>query len=99
MAHRTDFPFPRRVIPIDRSGIDAFMPAPDDDIEEFPLLLKPSEVQELIQAARQEGLTAAGLRVRSFATICPGCGTILEKGRAAGCDCHNRGTSAESAGI
>jgi hypothetical protein len=33
----------------------------DEDIEEFPLLLQPSEVRELVEAARQEGLSATGL--------------------------------------
>jgi hypothetical protein len=33
----------------------------DQDVEEFPLLLPPSDVRELIQAARRQGLSAPGL--------------------------------------
>ena len=35
-----------------------------EDIEEFPLLLQSRDVRDLIDAARQEGLTAAGLARR-----------------------------------
>jgi hypothetical protein len=35
-----------------------------EDIEEFPLLLQSGDVRDLIDAARQEGLTAAGLARR-----------------------------------
>jgi hypothetical protein len=35
-----------------------------EDIEEFPLLLQGGDVRDLIDAARQEGLTAAGLARR-----------------------------------
>jgi len=34
------------------------------DIEEFPLLLQSSDVTALIETARQQGLTAAGLARR-----------------------------------
>jgi hypothetical protein len=35
-----------------------------DDVEEFPLLLESSDVTALIAAARQQGLSAAGLARR-----------------------------------
>jgi hypothetical protein len=35
--------------------------AADEDIEEFPLLLQTRDVGDLIEAARQQGLCAAGL--------------------------------------
>jgi hypothetical protein len=37
------------------------LPAADDDVEQFPLLLHPNEVRELIDAARQQCWSAAGL--------------------------------------
>jgi hypothetical protein len=53
----------------DSLGADSTWPALTDpeDIEEFPLLLTSSEVSALIEAARRQGLTAAGLARRLVA--------------------------------
>ncbi|MBV8487565.1 MAG: hypothetical protein JO161_04750 [Planctomycetaceae bacterium] len=63
MARMTDHRFPMRGALTDPRQVHSLKPALDDttDLEEFPLLLQPSEVHELIEAARQEGLSAASL--------------------------------------
>ena len=50
----------------DTCGANASQPALHDteDIEEFPLLLQSGDVMALLEVARQEGLTAAGLARR-----------------------------------
>jgi hypothetical protein len=47
------------------------------DIEEFPLLLGSSDVRDLIEAARRQGVSAAGLArqlVIDYLRRCPGRG-------------------------
>jgi hypothetical protein len=63
MAHITDHWFPMRDAFVDRRQVHPSEPALDDneDVEEFPLLLQASEVRELMEAARQQGLSAASL--------------------------------------
>jgi hypothetical protein len=63
MAHRTELKFPRHAALVDPFEVPSAEPTLDDnnDVEEFPLLLQPDEVRELIAAARREGLSAAGL--------------------------------------
>jgi hypothetical protein len=50
----------------DISRVISIQPGPQDtqDIEEFPLLMQSADVRALIDAARQQGLTAAGLARR-----------------------------------
>lgn len=63
MPRRTELRFPMHAAPVDALEVHSSEPTVDDnnDVEAFPLLLQPSEVRELIEAARQEGLSAAGL--------------------------------------
>jgi hypothetical protein len=63
MARRTELRFPRHTALVDPLEVYSSELTLDDnrDVEEFPLLLQPDEVRELIAAARQEGLSAAGL--------------------------------------
>ena len=63
MARMTDQRFPMCGSFADPREVHPFKPTVDEntDVEEFPLLLQPDEVRELIAAARQEGLSAAGL--------------------------------------
>jgi hypothetical protein len=45
----------------DPSDVTASAVLGNEDIQEFPLLLEGSVVRELIEAARQQGLSAASL--------------------------------------
>jgi hypothetical protein len=56
----TDHRFPTHVVSIDPREVHSSETILDD-IEELPVLLHPNEVRELIQAARQEGLSATAL--------------------------------------
>ena len=63
MPRRKEHRFPMYATFVRSHEAPSFESTVDDnqDVEEFPLLLKASEVRELIEVARQQGLSAAGL--------------------------------------